>query len=434
MFLQIFIICNIMLLGLTLLIDRDILNPNYLFLMGWTVAGITVFFTDFSYDADSVAFLYLALGSIVFCFGNLLGHGAINKDGVDDRRLSARMLPNYRLLALIQLVQLLAVAYSLIGFRGRLASSSGGNIVQSYLYSRDASGAGSRSGYLINVNSAVCIVLLLYYRWIPESERKRYIRYMLFEAVIYVVMLFLRFTRNSVLLYSSPLLFVYFFISNKDNGSRIKSIALCLFAFLIFFVAYSRLKYDYLYTDDNFITLSTRELSGYLSGGIVAFLKVFDISDFPATGGENTFRFFIAVFDRLRGTTTARKLVQQYTELGGSSITNVYTFYHWYICDFGLAYGLLMQFFIAFLHGRLYKLIFRGSLYGTYLYCLMTGPLLLQFFQDEYFSLSSNWLQTILVGVLFIWLQDLVWRIPMLGGQHSKQLCGSLDRQGITSD
>jgi oligosaccharide repeat unit polymerase len=63
-----------------------------------------------------------------------------------------------------------------------------------------------------------------------------------------------------------------------------------------------------------------------------------------------------------------------------------------------------MQFLVGLLHGKLYREYKERSLFGTFVYCQMLGPLIMQFFQDEYFSLFSGWVQNILAGALTIFI------------------------------
>jgi len=75
--------------------------------------------------------------------------------------------------------------------------------------------------------------------------------------------------------------------------------------------------------------------------------------------------------------------------------TNVYTVYQPYIKDFGLVGGSLVLFVLGFLHALLYRRATVRNPHTTYvfLFALSLFPLVMQAFQDMYFSLLSLWIQ-----------------------------------------
>jgi oligosaccharide repeat unit polymerase len=136
----------------------------------------------------------------------------------------------------------------------------------------------------------------------------------------------------------------------------------------------------------------------YLSGSIVAFGNSFKNHEYMY-GGKNTFRFLIAIGDALFGTSNALKLTNEFTVISNLR-TNVYTFYDFYLRDFGVGYALLAQFVVSCIHGASYKKMKEGNIFFTYLFSLLSYPLVMQFFQDQYCSLLSTWIQIVLVGIL----------------------------------
>lgn len=42
------------------------------------------------------------------------------------------------------------------------------------------------------------------------------------------------------------------------------------------------------------------------------------------------------------------------------------------------------------------------KVYGIYIYCLLMHPLIIQIFQDQYFSLVSSWIQYLIAGFIFL--------------------------------
>ncbi|NTQ55438.1 oligosaccharide repeat unit polymerase, partial [Enterococcus faecium] len=71
-----------------------------------------------------------------------------------------------------------------------------------------------------------------------------------------------------------------------------------------------------------------------------------------------------------------------------------------YLYDFGPIYALIVQFIIGTLHGVSFKNMSMKKPFWIFLYSILIYPLLMQFFQDQYFSIFSTWMQLIIVGFL----------------------------------
>lgn len=209
-------------------------------------------------------------------------------------------------------------------------------------------------------------------------------------------------TRNGVLFSLLPLLIVYLIITRQENGKVIKRMVLAVTIFMGFFCLISIWKFWYLFTEGEYLKTLYNQIIGYGSGGIAAFQNFYDNKEIPNLMGANTFRFVFAVCDKILGTQWARPLEQDFIEIGTGRTTNVYTFYHYYLCDFGMGYALAVQFFIGVFHGVLYKGMTQMRIWGIYMYSIFMYPLVMQFFQDQYFSLTSSWIQLILIGFIFI--------------------------------
>ena len=95
-------------------------------------------------------------------------------------------------------------------------------------------------------------------------------------------------------------------------------------------------------------------------------------------------------------------LVQNFISIGNGVTTNVYTFYQYYISDFGCIYALLIQFLVGIFHGVSYKNMSQMKNYWIYIFCFSIYPLIMQFFQDQYISLMSTWIQILIFGFVFL--------------------------------
>lgn len=134
----------------------------------------------------------------------------------------------------------------------------------------------------------------------------------------------------------------------------------------------------------------------YFLGGPYGFDNLMR-SDFVLEYGENIFRFFISVAYAFKLIALAPKdLVMGYVTT--PVLTNVYTVYFNYTKDFGWL-GLLFFSLWGYIHTYLYYKRKSGFLY-LYCYALMLYPLIMSFFQDQYLSLLSTWVQLIFYGFI----------------------------------
>lgn len=143
-------------------------------------------------------------------------------------------------------------------------------------------------------------------------------------------------------------------------------------------------------------------LRGYTVAPLLALSTVFG-HDLDPTFGQNSLRFFISVFYSLGLVETPPvPLIREFAYVPDA--TNVYTVYEVYIKDF-LWIGLLIPPLFLIGHEFLYrKARIIGGVWIFY-YSASVYPLLMQFFQDQYFSLMSQWIQIVFWYLLFLWNQ-----------------------------
>lgn len=125
--------------------------------------------------------------------------------------------------------------------------------------------------------------------------------------------------------------------------------------------------------------------------------------------GENTLLFFVKVVrsfgfipNTKEGTLVSEFVFVPYP-------TNVFTIYSPYIRDFGKLYAWIMIGLFGALHTWLfYKALKTKSIRYTLYYSFLLYPLLMSFFQDQYLSLLSTWLQAIFYIEIFLALNNLI--------------------------
>jgi len=150
---------------------------------------------------------------------------------------------------------------------------------------------------------------------------------------------------------------------------------------------------------DNITNVST-VFSQYLTGPLIAF-NLFLENQSDLHYGQYLFRFVYAVLYKtgLIGTSPV-DLIQPFVSVPYR--INVYTVYYFYAKDFGVIASLLFIFFFGFWHSFFYfKVKVKTSMQNLslYVYILLLYPLFMSFFQDQYFPLTSMWIQFILFYV-----------------------------------
>ncbi len=133
---------------------------------------------------------------------------------------------------------------------------------------------------------------------------------------------------------------------------------------------------------DNFIT--------YLISPLPAFDQYISV-DRPWGMGEHIFRTPIAVLEALGFDVEAISLVQDYAFV--PIPTNAYTVYQPYYADFKEIGIVAIPFLLGLLHGFFYKMADKGNFFFIFIFSISLYPLLMQHFQDQYFSLMSTWIQ-----------------------------------------
>ncbi|MES2646935.1 MAG: O-antigen polymerase [Bacteroidota bacterium] len=119
----------------------------------------------------------------------------------------------------------------------------------------------------------------------------------------------------------------------------------------------------------------------------------------PVFNGYNSLRFFYVVGSALGFIPPVKfseSLTRDYVQIPYDF--NVYTFYSPYLKDFGYLYPIVFLFVIGFIHTWLYiKAMRTGSPRYALYYGVMLYPLIMSFFQDQYLSLLSTWIQFVII-------------------------------------
>lgn len=131
-------------------------------------------------------------------------------------------------------------------------------------------------------------------------------------------------------------------------------------------------------------------LRSYTIAPLLALSEIFN-QEIDSDLGKNSLRLFFSIFYATGLTDTPpTPLIRDYVNTPDP--TNVYTVYEVYIRDF-LTAGLFIPPSFLLAHQFLYRKSSRNGGKWIFYYSTSTYPLLMQFFQDQYFSLISLWIQ-----------------------------------------
>jgi oligosaccharide repeat unit polymerase len=148
---------------------------------------------------------------------------------------------------------------------------------------------------------------------------------------------------------------------------------------------------------DNMINIQEIFLQ-YLLGPLAAFDRFLNEPSYLHLG-ENVFRTFHAILYRLDVISAPpQELIQEFVPI--PFLTNVYTVYYTYILDFGLIGAFIFIFLIGLFHSSLFYKAKTGDPYYIFFYAILVHPLITSFFNDQYFSILSHWIQYFLLGSL----------------------------------
>lgn len=157
---------------------------------------------------------------------------------------------------------------------------------------------------------------------------------------------------------------------------------------------------------------SSQNTALYFSGSLSAFDWEVNHNFSVTYNGQNSLRFFYVIAAALGLTsplTFNDSIVQEFVFIPYE--TNVFTIYSPYVRDFGYAYPLFVLFAIGLLQTWLYaKALNTGSPRFAIYSSLLMYPLVMSFFQDQYFSLLSVWLQSVAIIETFFFANKLFIR------------------------
>ncbi|UAY52251.1 O-antigen polymerase [Ferruginibacter albus] len=244
------------------------------------------------------------------------------------------------------------------------------------------------------------------------SANKVLSRRLLISSII-INLIYIVFTTGRI--YYMMLFAVYFGTSYiYSNSFSLKKVLLACIGFLFVFSIIGIAIYSKGGRSDN--TLNENSKSAIESIAIYAFTPLnacgtkIDNAK-PDYTGDRTLRTFKKILYQtgIDRNIVVRPAIEEYVFVPYP--TNVYALYGAYVADYGKLYSWLVVAFLGFLHTMLFNnlRIYKNMRFSLY-YTFMLFPLFLSFFEDQYFTLFSMWIQIIVMVEIVCFINNILNR------------------------
>ncbi len=371
---------------------RSFICPAVLHNIFWILSLAGLLFFSESSNMRITTFLIIIIGAVAFQYGFLISQKfALVRQKKSDAIVTINP-DKARMLVYIMFFPFMVVCFQYVQFiKANSFSSWYSMLIITYSEATNS----SLLAYFSRIIQIIFFCLLILYWKTDISKREKAKTSIILSFFMALMTVIAMPTRNGMLFFLLPLMYIYI-ITHKIVKKKVLLIFIASFTFfMLYFFLVSSQKYSYLYKGGDVLEIFKSEVITYLSGSILAFDKTISSHSYTGMGGYS-FRFFVALFDEVFRTNNAVSLVNEFIQIG-TVTTNVYTFYDFYLRDFGLLYALIAQFICGCLHGIAYKKMKHNSLIGSVYCALLIYPLIMQFFQDQYLSLLSTWIQVSIV-------------------------------------
>ncbi|HPQ46798.1 MAG TPA: O-antigen polymerase [Clostridia bacterium] len=379
---------------------RDIISPPVVLLIPWVISLLLLDFSDLDHDGGSMVYLLFIAGAVLFSIGYYIVSRKTDRFECYEKTTPPVLEVRHRMFLVVVVAEILLTAASLY-FIASLAEVD--SIKNAYEIIKDvrfnkAGLLGDLMLYFYTFEVAFTIFTVYVFMNSGSFPLRRTV--FVLQFVLGLSGAALALGRTTLLLFVVATITVSIVSKGVKNGKIARNVMIAAALFIIFFVLYN----FYKYTGFNF---GEEERKGvvrltmmYSSGSPAAFQHWF-ATEHELLYGRNILRFVFAVLQAVGFNVEPRSLLNDFVLLAPGITVNTYTFYHFYAMDFGIAFALLLQFPVGMLHGFLYNKAVRLKPIWIYFFALSLYPLLMQFFQDQYVSLTSAWIQYIFYGVIF---------------------------------
>lgn len=385
-------------------IQRDPAHPGVVHGVLWL--GISLGYTFFQSELNplsNLAVLTLALGLLTFSAGLVAGgHVPALKYQPQDKTGQMPLLPIIVLISAIGLVLMVFQAIDYVKLNASNITRPDGSIVlvgdkvSWYLVLRyelisNHKGSLGFSSYILNFCFAGVAYLILYVRRVHKT-------WWLWPTLSLALGFALLSTGRTFVLLLACIGLAAAMPASSHRRWRIGAAALLLGSAAFFVLPW--LQGRFFLGDKAFQSM----VLSYFFMPMAAFDHLLN-AGMPTTQGGMTFRTPLAVLRALGASVAVPDLMQPFIKVPAE--INVYTVFSPYYRDFGLSGIALFMLLLGGLHGWVYRQLKSGNPVIVVANALLFYALLMQFFQDQYFGLMSQWIQIIGWIYLFNRLQPL---------------------------
>jgi oligosaccharide repeat unit polymerase len=362
-------------------------NPFQVYFLIWFfIIGVYSLSSD-SFIPVSPEFFFLILVAKVLSFVILLVASGKSNAGIVINQASVVWVPRGKILLFAQLLALVAIPLT---YQKARELSGGTDIftVEGYMRLR-SSMTEDGQGFGILVYFSILSHVISSIRVVDFARRRTGGVLLLISVLSSLAYIYMGTGRTYILLLGLLMvipLVVFGFV-------RVKGLVLSALIFMLMFFGVAAMTAKGVAVDagssENAGSLFNN-MRSYTVAPLIAFSRLERIGS-EVSLGEYSFRFFVSMLNAagLFGVKPVA-LIKGYEFVPDA--TNVYTVYEVYFRDFSYV-GIFIPPLFLIGHWLLYK---RATLFGgrwVFLYASSVYPLVMQFFQDQYFSLFSMWLQ-----------------------------------------
>ncbi len=404
--------------------QKSLLSAPVIYPVMWMLALVTLVIQgDRYWPIGTGTLCVIGAGYVLFCVGYEAAVFALKKNSGSgtEMRIGISDLGAY-IIASISL--LIGIGYFFV-LRPYLDSS---NILMSWVGIRDSVLYGwIKMPYFLTVsryfNRVAVWFLMLSIVYAKESiKRKKYLLCLFIVAISSLMVSFADFSRNGLLFDLLPLVFIILMKKPLDNRRIVILLGIEFVLFLAFFIWFVKYRESSYISTDITDEMRLSMLADYLCSPIACLNYSIHngMLEFITTsgGGRYTMSGVWGLISRFIGGEGAPPVVQGYVQVGPEVSYNVYTVYQWTGMDFGLLYALLWHFLFGIIYGALFTFSLRGNEYAILTYSVLSYPLVMMFFEDQYFSIGQTWIILMGFGVI-------IWLITRIGLKRNENISGN---------
>jgi oligosaccharide repeat unit polymerase len=399
-----------LLVGLILVnywLSRSVLYPPFLFCSIWLL-DLTIYrFSPGEFDAlHSNTLALLGMGAVFFTLGGLLGM-LFPKALITARFVLTRFPPRNNLAKPAVILFLACGIPLLLSNLLTLASQGTGNTI--FQQARNAGVAGAGGGQLAGGNPLGTYFILwsLYAAplfLIEERDKKFWVM-----TTIALLASLLSTGRLPFLMLISSLTCVELLKTNRHTfWSALKFARIPILLFMCLFFGLLFLIKDTSIFEGGIGAIALLFLVSYLIGPTGALDYLMQHPQDYAGQPHHTFKFFLGIFTQLHLISYVQPPKDDFVPL--IVPTNVFTFYRYYLTDFGFYGTLIVIAIIGLLQTLLYRKARTGSMLGMYFFAITLYAVLLAPFSDEFSSFGA-YIDSLAFAGIYIVLRSLPVRV-----------------------